>query len=158
MRNILFFVLMAVCIACNQSSENIDLKKFTPPVVVDSTDPGSLSFIKGWKNKYPEEVNMFDHPVIENRLSALLDAEYDLLKANWNVQIPFEEEQGIFHTGGCKKNDCPAFHSMIYFDIAANTINVWIMKDRSYKLYVEKDTIQLPEGMKKDLMITKGNL
>ncbi|MEO6134898.1 MAG: hypothetical protein ABIP35_07075 [Ginsengibacter sp.] len=151
-----------VLYSCNQQSQ-------TNPVNTNDTlgivapampaiDSSSLELIKKWKGKTAEEVNMFGDSIIAGRLSNLLGQEYLLMKANFNVQTPFEEENGIYNATGCRVHDCPSYQSFVYFDINHNNINIVIMKNKEITFYIEKDTIQLPPRMKKDLEITKGNL
>lgn len=164
MKSILIFALFLSLYSCNneanhvESVTNIDSSFSDSTILKPDSSLTSLDFIRDWKGQYPQQVNMFENSTIQNRLSELLKAEYDLLKINWNVQTPFEEENGIFTTSGCQQHDCPSYHSIVYFDINNNNINVVIMKDKEYKLFVEKDTILLPQSMKKDLEINKGNL
>jgi hypothetical protein len=122
-------------------------------------DIDSLNFIKKWKGKTAREVSMFDNPIIQSRFLELLGPEeYALLKSNWMVQTPFEEESGIYSASGCKQHDCPSYHVIIYFDLANNNINIALFKNKNFRMYSEKGEIILPPQMQKDIQTNKGNL
>ena len=119
----------------------------------------SLNFIKSWIGKTAKEVSMFDNSVLQRRFLALLGPEeYTLLKNNWMVQTPFEEESGIYSASGCKQHDCPSYHVIMYFDVANNNINIAMFKNNNFRMYAEKGEIILPDGMQKDIQTNKGNL
>lgn len=156
----IFFLSLSGC--TNNKNES------TVQPVVDSTgimksmnagtDTDSLNFIKTWKGKMADEVSMFDNVIIQRRLLALLGPEeYALLKSNWMVQTPFEEESGIYKVSGCKQHDCPSYHVIAYFDIANNNINIAIFKNKNFRMYEEKGEIILPPEMQRDIQTNKGN-
>ena len=161
-RFFLVFISILVLYSCNGPSQTGPVPaNDTVPIAapaLHAIDNSSLEMIKKWKGKTAGEVNMFGDSIIEARFSKLLGQEYLLMKANWNVQTPFEEENGIYNTTGCKVHDCRSYQSFAYFDVNHNNINIVIIKNKEMTLYIEKDTIQLPDQMKRDLEITKGNL
>ena len=160
---LLGMVFFLALIGCNNNRNESnkpaasDTLGITTPTRVD-IEIDSLDFIKKWKGKTVEEVSMFDNKLLQHRFLALLGPEeYTLLKSNWMVQTPFEEESGIYSTSGCKQHDCPSYHVIFYFDIANNNINIALFKNKNFRMYAEKSEIQLPPEMLRDIQTNKGN-
>ena len=156
---IVFLFTFAGCTNNNTQSgvPAVDSLQMNAPIKVDN-QIDSLDFIKGWKGKMADEVIMFDNPILQQRFLALLGPEeYTLLKSHWMVQTPFIEEGGIYSASGCKQNDCPSYHVVVYFDVANNNINIALFKNKNFRMYSEKGEINLPPGMQKDIQTNKGN-
>lgn len=155
--------LAFIIISCNGNKQgsqpsSVDTSRKDSTQAAKLYAPPSIEYVRGWVGKYPSDVNMFGDSVLRQRMLKLLKGEYELFKTNWNVQTPFVEDSSIVSTSGCKQHDCPSYHSIIYFDVVNNQINIAILKDKQYKLFTEMDTIVLPASMKKDYEIIRGNL
>lgn len=165
MKKIIFALLLSFSLfSCNNGDNKLDAVPAADSISIkseiikkDSTQ--SLGFISAWKGKTASEAGFFEDTLIQTRLIDLIGAdEYTSLKSNWNVQTPFTEENGIYSASGCKQNDCPSYHAIFYCDTAGNNINLLIFKNKNSKIYTEKGEIDLPEQMKQEMQITKGNL
>ena len=156
----LFFFALAGCNNNGNRSNTVPAGDSLQMNAIKKSDiqVDSLDFIKKWIGKTVAEVAMFDNNLLQHRFLSLLGPEeYALIKSNWMVQTPFEEENGIYSTSGCKQNDCPSYHVIMYFDVANNNINIALFKNKNFRMYAEKGEIILPPEMQKDIQTNKGN-
>lgn len=114
-----------------------------------STPSSSLSFLKSYKGKSPQEVGLFKQKAFTSRLRQLLGlANYAFLEKNWHVQMPMEYAGNLFVAEACQRHSCGFTDFMVVYDFAADRLYAGIRKDRVPKTYAEKGAA-LPQSLVK---------
>lgn len=149
---------ISIISACNSGAKKAASNNTETIEAIELEDSVSdLVFIKEWVGKYPKEVDLLNQPVLNTRLKALLGNQYNDFIANWNTETPITIEGDVIHTSGCKKDECSADSYDLYIDIPSDNINVYNMQKKAVKVYTEKDSISLPEKLKKELHVILSN-
>lgn len=118
------------------------------PLENTATSVSALSIITSNEGKYPAEIKLWDDKTLSDRVKALIKGEYDMMIKNFNVETPIVSDNGIYKTSGCKRNECPAYHTTIIFDAKKDNLNVNIDKNGKVQLFKEKETIEISNTLK----------
>jgi len=122
----------------------------------EKTQP-ELYFLHDLLGQYPTQADLFNNPVMINRLRKINRLNFDNLIANWNVETPLTKENQIIHASGCKKNNCPSSGYELFIDLENDNINIYHFKENTLRVYTEKDWIDLPKGFNDEIEIKKSN-
>ena len=103
----------------------------------DSNLSPDVNFLVKFKDKSPHEVNLFDNPIIKNRLIKLIGSRYSYVKETWGVGEPIKVENNTFIASECQKHNCYRRKYIIVVDLLKNIMYVGIKEDDSIKTYSE---------------------
>lgn len=108
--------------------------------------PGDLGFLKGLLDKYPSEINLWDHVSLSPRLQSLLGQEYTTFIENMSVNGPLGEVSAIVWTSGNRKHDGGANAALFLADTSTNLIEVYLLKDKQLQHYAEANSKMILDG------------
>ncbi|OFY97069.1 MAG: hypothetical protein A2309_00530 [Bacteroidetes bacterium RIFOXYB2_FULL_35_7] len=90
-----------------------------------------------YKGKYPDDVNLLDHPVIKKRLKKMIGKQYDYLKKIWEEEAPIEINNGLFYAYAMQAHSGGDPGAIIMADIKKNILYVGIRKNQNINIYSE---------------------
>jgi len=78
----------------------------------------SLSFLSGYKGKYPSSVKLLNNTILKNRLIQLIGKErYQYMNQTWAVEGGIGVENNVFEASGCEQHNCDMTNFMIVVDL-----------------------------------------
>ncbi len=107
----------------------------------------SLAFLNELNGKYMFEVNIFDNPVMKQRLQKLVGKEFIPLKTQlFGVVGPYEVKNGMFYFWGMVPHSGGDPGALIMADITKDILYVGIRRNKKIQYFKETET-QLPQRM-----------
>jgi hypothetical protein len=116
------------------------------------------ALVESWKSfeqfngKYALDVHLLSKSPLAGRLRQLLGAELAEFSKRYKVMPPIEVENGILFNEGCKPHDCSVEEAAIAIDMKRDVIYIGIARNKSVKLYGEKEDSAYPEKLLKWMM------
>ncbi|WP_313360135.1 hypothetical protein [Empedobacter sp.] len=100
----------------------------------------SLQFLKRFNGKHPEEIKLFQHPIVVKRLKNLLKDRYIFLREKWNNASAIEIKNDVFEAWACEQNNCGSTNFIIVIDFLKDVIYVGIREEGVERIYSEDDS------------------
>jgi hypothetical protein len=120
-------------------------------VTVEILPPGEsspeVSDLEKYVGKYPSEL-FFKVPAIENRLRALLGADYNKFFDRMQVEVPIEKDGDVIIMRGCKAHECGIEEAISAIDLNDGQPYVALRFGDHFKTY-PADRSRLPEALKR---------
>ncbi len=88
-----------------------------------------LDELNRFKGAYPHTVQLWDEPVIHERLKALLGTSMKMFLVNMNVQSPLMKDGGVFYVTGNKPHQGGLDNAIFLADPATDTLAVILYAD-----------------------------
>jgi hypothetical protein len=117
---------------------------------------GGLKQVKELAGKRVRQIELWDAPDMNERLSKLAGDEYPNLKEEWVIESPITADGDKLMAAGCEMNNCDKNQWILLADIADDNINLYHIKDGTLKLYKEKGEIQVPQAFAGDFARMKS--
>lgn len=146
----LSFTIIGLLASCNTSTENqTDDTAATSVAENTAVENSASNFFAENKGKYPQEIKLLEESPFAERIKTLAGTDYEAMVKNFNVESPIVEENGVYKTSGCLKNNCPGFSTTIYYDEKKDNLNIVTDQNGKIKDYNEKGKIEISVGLQK---------
>jgi hypothetical protein len=106
----------------------------------NSSLSSNLDFMKKFKDKYPNEVNLLDNSIVKERLKKIIGVRYNFVKQIWEVETPIKVENGFFFAEAMQAHSGGDPSAAIMVDFSKNVIYVGIRENAAVKFYSEDDS------------------
>ena len=115
--------------------KGVIVKKGISNEIPDIISP--LDFLNNFDGKYPIPAELFEIPLLKERLESMLDSEYSFMISIWETESPIEISNGLFYAWGMKAHSGGDPSAVIMADIKKNVLFVGIKQDGYVKLSSE---------------------
>jgi hypothetical protein len=132
--------------ACNQDA-GTNTSTADVDTLAQAQDSATLGFLKAFEGKYPQEINLLEHPELQARLKKMLGSEYDTLKKFWQVETPVEINGNLVYTWGMEAHSGGNPEAVFMADMDINRIYIGIRKDTSVRIYQEDENDTPPQRL-----------
>ena len=162
----LFLALSCLLVSCDKlkknPSESEGPNQTPDQEMLDEPDElalpdTELGFMVSYEGKYAGQEELFENPVLAERLKNLDRFNYEAMLQRWNTETPIVIEDGILHMSGCKAHDCPSSAYDFFLDVKNDNINIYNFRSNMMRLYQESGMIELPPGFAREMEIKKSN-
>lgn len=140
-------MMLIPAVACQRNSDNAkdsdSVAVMDSAAVEDSAQTAATDSLadlfKDGVGKYPRDIKLMENADLKSRLVALLGQErYDFLAANFNVESPIEDKDGVYTAYACQQNNCSDTNFTISYDSKTNLLNVIYRVDGKDQTFAEE--------------------
>lgn len=105
-----------------------------------------LAFLRGFLDKYPNDVELWSNPELDVRLKNLLGNNYTVFIDNMKVNSPLGEYTDVIWTSGNRSQDGGFNAALFLADIKNNQIEIYLLKDSELMHFGESSKALMLEG------------
>lgn len=105
-----------------------------------------LAFLRGFLDKYPNDVELWSNPALDVRLKNLLGNNYTVFIDNMKVNSPLGEYTDVIWTSGNRSQDGGFNAALFLADIKNNQIEIYLLKNSELIHFGESGKALMLEG------------
>lgn len=138
-----YIVYLSVCClnACSNNHTTIEVNSNdTVQLNLKDTFTSSIEFLNGFRDRYPNEVNLLKIAVLEQRIKKLIGNEYNYILSIWEVETPMEVINGEFYAWGMQAHSGGDKSAVIMANIKQDKLYVGVRNESVVNIYAEDST------------------